>query len=353
MSWYKTGTVTVTNGSAAVTGAGTSWVDNGTLNAGDIIKLPDGLLYEVLTIGSNTGLTLASNYLGSNASGGAYAIMPIGLLPSTLAQQVKSVLATANTALISMVRFDTNSQGLTTTEQQNARLNINALTAADVGYGYLTKSVAGGADITLSAAEAANEILNFTGTLTANINVIVPAAARTWTVRNATSGAYTLTLKTPSGTGIAVTQGTITQACCDATNVVAGISSVAGGMVFAGALSGITTLGATGTATLASTKTASGNTGSILNNTATTMFSASGSGGLYLVHAYLVAGAGTPSSYAAAALVRWDGTAAAVSAAYDTDSMFFTTSGAEVKIRQMSGATQASGVNWVYQRIGS
>ena len=253
MSWYKTGTVTVTNGSAAVTGAGTSWVDNGTLNAGDIIKLPDGLLYEVLSIGSNTGLTLASNYLGSNASGGAYAIMPIGLLPSTLAQQVKSVLATANTALSSMVRFDTNSQGLTNTEQQNARLNINALTAADVGYGYLTKSVAGGADITLSAAEAANEILNFTGTLTANINVIVPAAARTWTVRNATSGAYSLTLKTPSGTGIAVTQGTITQACCDATNVVAGMSSITGnatvtGSLTAGAISGTTLTETTGAA---------------------------------------------------------------------------------------------------------
>lgn len=143
MSWYKTGTVTVTNGSAAVTGAGTSWVDNGTLNAGDIIKLPDGLLYEILTIGSNTGLTLASAYLGTSASGGAYAIMPIGLLPSTLAQQVKSVLTSANTALISMVRFDTNSQGLTTTEQQNARLNINALNATgatDLSHGLFRKA---------------------------------------------------------------------------------------------------------------------------------------------------------------------------------------------------------------------
>jgi hypothetical protein len=41
--------------------------------------------------------------------------------------------------------------------------------------GRLSKSVAGGSDVTLTAAEARNQILEFTGTLTANINVVMPA----------------------------------------------------------------------------------------------------------------------------------------------------------------------------------
>jgi hypothetical protein len=84
--------------------------------------------------------------------------------------------------------------------------------------GTLTKSVAGGANVTLSAVEAGNGVLNLTGALTANIAVIVPAAGK-WTVVNGTSGAYTLTVKTASGTGVVVTQGRSQNLWCDGTNV--------------------------------------------------------------------------------------------------------------------------------------
>jgi hypothetical protein len=84
--------------------------------------------------------------------------------------------------------------------------------------GTLTKSVAGGANVTLSAVEAGNGVLNLTGALTANIAVIVPAAGK-WTVVNGTSGAYTLTVKTASGTGVLVTQGRSQNLWCDGTNV--------------------------------------------------------------------------------------------------------------------------------------
>jgi hypothetical protein len=219
MAWYKTGTITVTNGSPTVTGASTLWTDVGILNAGDVLYAPDGKLYEILSINSNTGLTLTSNYLGSNASAQAYNILPIGLLPSSLAQQVKSTLTTANSALASTVRYDINSMGLSLTQQQNARTNIAALSAFDVGYGRLSKSVAGGVDVTLTAAEAANQLIELTGTLTANINVIVPAAARLFWVYNGTSGAYTVTIKTPSGTGVTVQQTGRAMLQCDATSV--------------------------------------------------------------------------------------------------------------------------------------
>jgi len=234
MSWYKTGTVTVTNGSPTITGAGASWVDAGTLNAGDIMSLPDGNLYEIQSINSNNGITLASNYLGGSLSGQAYAIMPIGLLPSALAQQVKSVLTTANTALASAVRFDTAAQGLTSGQRQNARTNIAALGAADVGAGRLSKSVAGGADVALTATEAANQFIELTGALTANINVTVPAAARLFMIYNATSGAYTLTVKTAAGTGVAVPQGSRVVLECDGTNVVNPVTCVTGTLTAAG-----------------------------------------------------------------------------------------------------------------------
>lgn len=74
MSWYRTGTVTVTNGSTTVTGSGTAWVGN--VIADSAIILPDGRAYEVAAIVSNTSLTLGSAYQGSNGSAQSYAILP-------------------------------------------------------------------------------------------------------------------------------------------------------------------------------------------------------------------------------------------------------------------------------------
>lgn len=86
--------------------------------------------------------------------------------------------------------------------------------------GMATRSVAGGANVTLTAAEAGYAVLKLTGALTANIDVFVPAAQSRWTVWNATTGAYTLRVKTAAGSGIYVTQGTAWQLLCDGTNVI-------------------------------------------------------------------------------------------------------------------------------------
>lgn len=91
--------------------------------------------------------------------------------------------------------------------------------------GRLSKSVAGSSDVTLTTAEARNAILEFTGTLTGNINVIVPTKTKLYAVYNATSGAFTLTVKPSGGTGIAVTQGARTFLYCDGTNVVSASSN--------------------------------------------------------------------------------------------------------------------------------
>lgn len=83
----------------------------------------------------------------------------------------------------------------------------------------LSKAVGGSADVTLTSAESAYSIINFTGVLTGNINVIVPNNVNEWLMFNNTSGAYTLTVKTAAGTGVAITQSTRRLLYSDGTNV--------------------------------------------------------------------------------------------------------------------------------------
>lgn len=73
------------------------------------------------------------------------------------------------------------------------------------GGGLLSKSIAGGAGTTvLTSAEAANDILELTGTITGNRVVEVPATTKQWTVYNGTTGAFTVTVKVNGQTGIVV-----------------------------------------------------------------------------------------------------------------------------------------------------
>lgn len=63
-------------------------------------------------------------------------------------------------------------------------------------------------------------MIEFTGAITANIAVIVPALAGYQAVfRNNTTGAFTLTVKTLSGTGVAIASGKTALLGCDGTNV--------------------------------------------------------------------------------------------------------------------------------------
>ena len=72
MSWYRTGTVSVTNGSKTVTGVGTLWTS--AVNAGDAFALvdanlnPTGAWYEVESVTDNTTLVLKQSYAGTTGS---------------------------------------------------------------------------------------------------------------------------------------------------------------------------------------------------------------------------------------------------------------------------------------------
>lgn len=88
--WYRTGTISVTNGSTAVTGSGTAWIANA--GVGEAIYGPDGRLYEIAAIVSNTSITLASNYLGSTQSAQAYVIVPSQSYIRDLANQAAELI---------------------------------------------------------------------------------------------------------------------------------------------------------------------------------------------------------------------------------------------------------------------
>lgn len=106
-------------------------------------------------------------------------------------------------------------------------INLNTLIDAldDAISARLAKSVAGAADITLTAAEALHAFHEYTGAITADINVIVPATDKIYLVKNNTSGSFTLTVKTSAGTGITVPQGTTMILYCDSTNVIDAVAT--------------------------------------------------------------------------------------------------------------------------------
>ena len=90
--------------------------------------------------------------------------------------------------------------------------------------GMLNISVAGTGNITLTRAQALNPTMKFTGLLTGNRTVILPVTlgcARRFTVWNATTGAFTLTVKTDTGgsVGPTITQTKIVECFHDGTDV--------------------------------------------------------------------------------------------------------------------------------------
>lgn len=96
--------------------------------------------------------------------------------------------------------------------------------STEFNFTQLVKDVSGGSDVTLTTTEAANKVLRFIGTLTANINVIVPNVVSLYIVDNVTTGAFTLTVKTAAGTGIAVPQNNRNILYSDGTNVLQAVT---------------------------------------------------------------------------------------------------------------------------------
>lgn len=248
-TWYRDGTVSVTNGSTAVTGVQTLWTTQ--ISQGDLFTLDASQFYEVASITDDTHLVLKSAYLGATASAQNYAVIRnfTATLPAQLAANLADLMTDYHDTLDELTAWLSGTG--TVTVHDGAGNAYQVKTPAQLSSestGMLSKSVAGGADVTLTTAEAANTFVDFTGTLTANINVIVPATSKRWVVRNSTSGTYTLTVKTASGTGKAITQGKAGELWCDGTNVLLATDAIDGVPIgqAAPAAGSFTTLSATG-----------------------------------------------------------------------------------------------------------
>lgn len=110
-SWYRAGTISVTNGSNTVTGSSVgSWAKN--ISPGDILLLGQ-LPYQILSVadgavGAGT-LTIAPNYSGANLSGAGYAIIRsyTNTAPADLAARVAEMLQAYHVTMDQMLTWMT------------------------------------------------------------------------------------------------------------------------------------------------------------------------------------------------------------------------------------------------------
>ena len=106
------------------------------------------------------------------------------------------------------------------------RTNNNLELIDTFGNGYLSKSVAGSANVTLTTgnadptAEAANKVIEFTGALTGDIHVFIPAVENNYIFFNNTTGSQTLKVCATghAANAITITQGAHTIAYNNASN---------------------------------------------------------------------------------------------------------------------------------------
>jgi len=153
--------------------------------------------------------------------------------------------------------------------------NTNLQTVDAFSAGFLSKSVAGSANVTLTTAnadptaESSNKVLDLNGALTGNIHVFIPAVENNYVIYNNTSGAYTLTVAATghAANGVVITQGAYSYLYCD------GASNYNVKNIFSDlALEDVTLSGnltVTGTSTLTGDVTASGNVNVSTNVTVT------------------------------------------------------------------------------------
>ena len=169
------------------------------------------------TMTLSSASTLGNNWFMFLRNGGTGALTLAGSSGNTINGSSSLILQPADSAIVvcSGTTFYTVGLGKST----------------QFAFTQLTKAVTTGS-YTLTATEAANVIQKYTGTLTGNVTIIVPATVQVYYVENATVGGasnYTVTLTTSSG-GSTATISASQQATliCDSVNLVNANTVLAG-----------------------------------------------------------------------------------------------------------------------------
>ena len=84
-------------------------------------------------------------------------------------------------------------------------------------------------NVTLTDAQAIKSIITISGTLTASVQLIFPTYAKRWTVINSTTGNFSVTCKTASGSGYASLPGTVSEISGDGSGILSGFTSLNAG----------------------------------------------------------------------------------------------------------------------------
>lgn len=130
MTWSRAGTVSVTQNSNAVIGTGTAFI--GDSRVGDAFIGPDGALYEVTNIASNTALAIAPAYKGASSAAGVYALAPIQGYNKSTADALRAASLQVGDALDGLEESvaEAAASAVTATAAKEVVL-VNAATASD------------------------------------------------------------------------------------------------------------------------------------------------------------------------------------------------------------------------------
>lgn len=161
--------------------------------AGGTLVLPDAA-----TVGNNWFLLLRNSGSGALAVDPAGGVMIDGASSKNYQPGEASIIVTDGTSYYTL------------------GFGQNAVFVFD----YTVINVPGAGNYVLAGSELNRIVYKFTGLLTGNRNIIVPATVQQYWVDNGTTGSFTLTVKTALGTGVTVGAGARGILYCDGTNVV-------------------------------------------------------------------------------------------------------------------------------------
>lgn len=224
-----------TNGvwASVVFGAGTSSANASALAGYGLLAtgLTLNQAYNVSNLYSNTTLTAANRAEFIVWSSGVGTLT----LPSatTIGNNWFTIIRNNGTGILTLTPGGTDTIDGNATQQLQLTESLVIVSNGSTGYNtyaygrsntfpftQLVQSVTGGT-LTLTSAQGANIIQEYTGTLTSNQIVVLPSTVQLYSLQNATSGAFTLTFKTAvvGGSTVSIGQGQTGLVVCDGTNV--------------------------------------------------------------------------------------------------------------------------------------
>lgn len=143
-----------------------------------------------------------------------------------LKQEVDAILAALPLlAPIASPDFTGTPQAVTPEDGDASRKIVTSEWVQALLRGVLTKALTGG-NTALNGVEAGKGIIIFTGTLSSNATVTLPAVPGRWIVANRTTGAFTLTVRSLGGAGVALSQGRVQSVWSDGTDLLQGVTEI-------------------------------------------------------------------------------------------------------------------------------